>query len=163
MRKELPALDPIDRKILRRLQENNRISNQDLAREVGLSPPACLARCRRLREIGVVKADVSVLDPATVGFPVSVLVRIALERPREDLLQAFERKVRDLPQVLQCWTVAGDVDFVLLVVAESIEEYQRFARTALASEHNIKSYTSDVVLSTAKSTCALPISGTAVG
>jgi Lrp/AsnC family transcriptional regulator, leucine-responsive regulatory protein len=150
--------DEIDRKILRRLQVNNRISNQDLAVEVGLSPPACLGRVRRLREEGVITADVSVVAPDAVGLPVSVLVRIALERPREDLLQAFERKLRDLPQVLQCWCVAGNVDFVLLVCATSIEEYQRFARTVLASELNIKSYASDVVLAATKTTYALPIS-----
>ena len=150
-------LDAIDRKILQRLQVDNRISNQDLAREVGLSPPACLARCRRLRESGVIKSDISVIDPAEIGLPVSVLVRIALERPREDLLQAFEQKLRSIPQVLQCWTVAGDVDFVVLVCAASLEEYQRFARSVLAAEHNIKSYASDVILSTIKSTQALPI------
>jgi DNA-binding Lrp family transcriptional regulator len=150
-------LDEIDRKILRRLQVDNRISNQDLAQEVGLSAPACLARARRLREQGVINADVSVIAPTAVGLPVSVLVRIALERPREDLLQAFERKLRDLPQVLQCWCVAGDVDFVLLVCAASIEEYQRFARSVLASELNIKSYASDVVLAATKSSYKLPI------
>jgi DNA-binding Lrp family transcriptional regulator len=154
--KPLP-LDAIDRKILKQLQADNRISNQDLAREVGLSPPACLARVRRLRQEAVIKADVSVVAPAAVGLPILVLVRISLERPREDLLQAFERKLHDLPQVLQCWCVAGDIDFVLLVCASSIEEYQRFARTVLASELNIKSYASDVVLSAMKSTYALPI------
>jgi len=157
MNTKLQRLDAIDRKILRQLQADNRISNQDLAREVGLSPPACLSRVRRLREEKVIKADVSVVAPEAVGLPVSVLVRISLERPREDLLQAFERKLHDLPQVLQCWCVSGDVDFVLLVCATSIEEYQRFARTVVASELNIKSYASDVVLSVTKSTYALPI------
>ncbi len=150
-------LDEIDLKILKFLQVNNRISNQELAGKIGLSPPACLARCRRLREQGVIKWDVSLVDPAALGYSVFVLMRIALERPREDLLAAFEKKVRDLPEVLQCWTVTGDVDFVLLVCATSIEDYQRFARTVVAAEHNIKSYASDVILSTTKSSFALPI------
>ncbi|HLI12172.1 MAG TPA: Lrp/AsnC family transcriptional regulator [Alphaproteobacteria bacterium] len=151
------SLDATDRKILNLLQEDCRIANQELAARVGLSPPACLKRVQRLRERGVIRREVALLDRLAVGQQVLVLVRLALERPREDLLRAFERKVQEIPEVLSCWCVAGDHDFVLLVCARTLDEYQSFARTVLAGELNLRRYSSDVVLSIAKETTAIPL------
>jgi len=152
----LPALDAIDRKILHHLQRDNRIANQDLARAVGLSPPACLKRVRRLRDSGVILADVSLVDPRALGYPVMVLAHLSLDRPREDLVRAFERKVKELPEVIQCWMVAGDTDMVLLVCARSLDEYQNFARNVLGSELNLRDYRSDIVLGAIKPHSPLP-------
>jgi Lrp/AsnC family leucine-responsive transcriptional regulator len=150
-------LDNIDRNILRLLQRDNRIPNQDLARDVGLSPPACLKRVRRLRESGVILADTATVDPRALGYQVMVLAYMSLERPREDLGQAFERKIRAMPQVLQCWKVAGETDFVMLVCARSLEEYQAFARDVLASDMNLRDYRSDIVLGEVKPRAPLPV------
>jgi DNA-binding Lrp family transcriptional regulator len=149
-------LDAIDRKILHHLQRDNRIANQDLARAVGLSPPACLKRVRRLRDTGVILGDVSIVDPRALGYPVMVLARLSLDRPREDLVRAFERKVRELPEVVQCWMVAGDTDVVLLICAKSLDEYQSFARNVLGSELNLRDYRSDIILGTIKPLAPLP-------
>jgi Lrp/AsnC family leucine-responsive transcriptional regulator len=149
-------LDAIDRKILQQLQRDNRIANQDLARAVGLSPPACLKRVRRLRETGVILGDVSIVDPRALGYSVMVLARLSLDRPREDLVRAFERKVRELPEVIQCWMVAGDTDLVLLVCAKSLDAYQSFARNVLGSELNLRDYRSDIVLASIKPLSPVP-------
>ena len=150
-------LDPIDRKILRLLQRDNHIPNQDLAREIGLSPPACLKRVRRLRASRVIVADTAIVDPRALGYSVMVLAHMSLERPREDLGQALERKLRAMPQVLQCWKVAGETDFVMLVCARSLEEYQEFARDVLASDMNLRDYRSDIVLAEVKPRAPLPV------
>ncbi|MCC6466971.1 MAG: Lrp/AsnC family transcriptional regulator [Alphaproteobacteria bacterium] len=150
-------LDAIDRKLLGLLQRDARMANQDLARDVGLSPPACLKRVRRLRESGVILADTATVDPRALGYSVMVLAHVSMERPREDLGGAFERKLRAMPQVLQCWKVAGETDFVMLVCARSLEEYQQFARDVLASDMNLRDYRSDIVLSEVKPRAPLPV------
>jgi Lrp/AsnC family leucine-responsive transcriptional regulator len=149
-------LDPIDRNILKHLQQDNRIANQDLAAAVGLSPPACLKRVRRLREAGVILADVAEVDPRALGYAVTVLAHLSLERPSEAVTVAFESKIRALPQVLQCWKVAGDTDFILLVCAKSLEDYQSFARNVLASDVNLRDYRSDIVLGAVKRRAPIP-------
>ncbi|MCC7045321.1 MAG: Lrp/AsnC family transcriptional regulator [Alphaproteobacteria bacterium] len=150
-------LDPIDRKLLSLLQRDARMANQDLARAVGLSPPACLKRVRRLREGGVILADTATIDPRALGYSVMVLAHVSMERPREDLGGAFERKLRAMPQVLQCWKVAGETDFVMLVCARSLDEYQQFARDVLASDMNLRDYRSDIVLAEVKPRAPLPV------
>jgi Lrp/AsnC family leucine-responsive transcriptional regulator len=151
------ALDRIDRNILKHLQRNNRIANRDLARAVGLSPPACLKRVRRLRQAGAILADTAEVDPRALGYGVTVLARLSLERPSEEATERFERKVRAMPQVLQCWKVAGDTDFVLLVCARDLDDYQRFARAVLASDTNLRDYRSDIVLGAVKRRAPVPV------
>jgi len=150
-------LDRIDRNILKHLQQDNRIANQDLAQAVGLSPPACLKRVRRLRAAGVILADTAEVDPRALGYSVMVLAHLSLERPSEDATQQFERKIRALPQVLECWKVAGDTDFILLVCARSLDDYQNFARNVLASDVNLRDYRSDIVLGAVKRRAPLPV------
>ena len=150
-------LDQIDRNILRHLQQDNRIANQDLAQAVGLSPPACLKRVRRLRAAGVILADVAEVDPRALGYSVMVLAHLSLERPSEAVTVEFERKVRAMPNVLQCWKVAGDTDFTLLVCARSLEDYQSFARNVLASDVNLRDYRSDIVLGAVKRRAPIPV------
>jgi len=151
------GLDPIDRNILKHLQQDNRIANQDLAAAVGLSPPACLKRVRRLRESGVILADVAEVDPRALGYSVMVLAHLSLERPSEAVTVEFERKVRSMPNVLQCWKVAGDTDFTLLVCARSLEDYQSFARNVLANDVNLRDYRSDIVLGAVKRRAPIPV------
>ena len=101
------ALDAIDRKILALLQEDNQITNQALAEKVGISPPPCHRRVRRLREEGIIARDVSLVDPVKVGRSLIVFASITLERQREDLLENFERKMMRHPEVMQCYFVSG--------------------------------------------------------
>ncbi len=151
------TLDVIDRDILRLLQQDSLIANQKLADEVGLSPPACLKRVRRLRTAGVIQRTVAILDPAPLGYPVLALARIKLERPRDKAMRDFERRMRDLPRVLQCLTVAGDTDYVILVRSRDVADYQAFARQVLATAPGIRSYTSEIVLEVPKWTTEIPV------
>ncbi|HEY3719330.1 MAG TPA: Lrp/AsnC family transcriptional regulator, partial [Roseiarcus sp.] len=98
-------LDAIDRRILRVLQVDAAIANQALADEIGLSPPACLKRVRRLRVAGIIERTVALLAPGKLGYPLLTVARIKLDRPRETAMRDFERRMRELPRVAQCLTV----------------------------------------------------------
>ena len=151
------VLDAIDRKILDALQEDNQITNLALAAKVGLSPPPCLRRVRRLREAGVIVKDVALVDPAMVGQAVTAFVGVELDRQREDVLASFERKIAAEPEVQQCYFVSGEIDYLLVVTCRDIESYNGFARRVLANEHNIKRFRTSFNLSRVKYTTTIPI------
>lgn len=151
------ALDAIDRRILRLLQRDGGIANQALANEIGLSPPACLKRVRRLAAAGIIARTVALLAPAPLGYSLLTVVRIKLERPAETIMRDFESKMRDEPRVAQCLTVAGDIDYIVLVRSKDVAHYQAFAREMLATAPGIRSYTSEVVLEVAKWTTEIPV------
>jgi Lrp/AsnC family leucine-responsive transcriptional regulator len=150
-------LDAIDRRILRVLQSDGATANQALADEIGLSPPACLKRVRRLRAAGVVERIVALLAPEKLGYPLLTVVRIKLDRPQEPMMREFERRMRELPRVAQCLTVAGDIDYIILVRSKDVAHYQDFARQILATAPGIRSYTSEVVLEVVKWTTEIPV------
>jgi len=150
-------LDAIDLKILRVLQQDSVIANQALADEVGLSPPACLKRVRRLRATGVIQRSVALLAPEALGYPLLTVVRIKLDRPREKTMRDFERRMGEQPRVAQCLTVAGDIDYVVLVRSKDVAHYQEFARHVLATAPGIRSYISDIVLEIPKWTTEIPL------
>jgi Lrp/AsnC family transcriptional regulator, leucine-responsive regulatory protein len=151
------SLDAIDRKILRVLQRDSVIANQTLADAVGLSPPACLKRVRRLRAAGVIQRTAALLTPEILGYPLLTVARIKLDRPREKAMRDFERRMRELPRVTQCLTVAGDIDYVVLVRSKDVAHYQDFARQVLATAPGIRSYTSEIVLDVPKWTTEIPV------
>jgi Lrp/AsnC family leucine-responsive transcriptional regulator len=151
------ALDAIDRKILRVLQRDSVIANQALADKIGLSPPACLKRVRRLRAAGVIQRTAALLAPEVLGYPLMTVVRIKLERPREKVMRTFEQRMRDLPRVVQCLTIAGDTDYVVLVRSRDVAHYQDFARQILATAPGIRAYTSEIVLEVPKWTTEIPV------
>lgn len=151
------ALDGIDRNILRRLQADATIANQALADAVGLSPPACLKRVRRLRAAGVIRQTVALLAPEALGWPLLTVVRIKLEQPRDEVMRAFEERMRAEPRVVQCMTIAGDTDYMLLVRSRDVAHYQDFARQVLATGPGIRAYTSEIVLEVPKWTTAIPV------
>ena len=142
--------DEIDRKILNLLQEDNLITNQDLAKKVGLSPPPCLRRVRRLRDLKIIQKDVSLLDPSKVRRNFVVFVNITLEKQREDLLTHFERKMLEQEEVMQCYFVSGDTDYFLVIHAADIEHFNEFTRRVLANEPNIKMFRSSFCMNRIK-------------
>lgn len=152
-----PVLDDIDYRILAKLQVDNRISNQDLAEEVGLSPPACLRRVRVLREDGVIERDVSILDPKKLGPSVWMLVLIECERERNHLMDELKRTLTGQPEVLQCFVVTGPADFAVLVVTRDVEHYDLFAEKFFRSNNNIRRFETMVIISRVKTTLSLPI------
>ena len=150
-------LDNIDKKILNQLQRDNKISNQDLAEQVGLSAPACLKRVRKLRESGVIIADVSIINPEAVGHMINVIVEVEMDRDQLDIYDAFKRKISKAPEVSQCYQVTGEVDFLLMVLVPDMQAYEAFARRELASDPNLRKFRSLISLRREKFQTALEL------
>jgi Lrp/AsnC family leucine-responsive transcriptional regulator len=151
------ALDSIDRRILRALQRDSSIANQALADAVGLSPPACLKRVRRLKAVGIIERTSAQLSPEALGFPLLTLARIKLNRPTEKSMREFEQRMNALPRVAQCLTVAGEIDYVVMIRSRDVAHYQEFARQVFAAAPGIRSYSSEIVLAVSKWTNEVPV------
>ncbi|MDO6563731.1 Lrp/AsnC family transcriptional regulator [Amphritea sp. 1_MG-2023] len=153
----LDRIDRIDRRILNLLQQDSRISNQALAEQVGLSPPACLRRVRRLREAGVIMAEVALLNPRLVGRAINVIVEVEMVRDQLDIYAAFQRKMDAVPEVTQCYQVTGEVDFLLILMVEDMESYERFTRQYLSTDANLSKFRTLISLRRDKFSTAIPL------
>lgn len=151
-------LDNFDRQILALVQVSNRISSERIADEVGLSAAAVQRRLKRMRAEGTIQSDVSVLDPAHVGRKMSFVVQVSLERERVDLLDAFKTQMRAESAVQQCYYVTGSADFVLIVTAQDMADFERFTRVAFFDNKNIRHFETSVVMDTVKMGLQLPLS-----
>jgi Lrp/AsnC family leucine-responsive transcriptional regulator len=144
------TLDKIDRKILNILQKDNQITNLALSEKIGISAPPCFRRVKRLREKGFIVKDVALVDPFKVGRPLIVFVNVTLEKQREDLLAHFERKMSEQLEIMQCYFVSGDTDYLLIVHVADMNHYNDFARRVFANEANIKKFRSSFCLNRTK-------------
>ena len=151
------ALDAIDRKILAQLQQDARIANVALAGAVGLSPAPCLRRVRALEEQGVIRKHVTLVDPAAVGLAVSVFVHVSLERQIEPSLKRFEAVILTRPEVMECYLMTGDADYLLRVVCADLGAYERFLLDHLTQVPGVASIRSSFALKQVKYSTALPI------
>ena len=154
----LNDLDATDRRILEVLQSDARIANVDLANEVNLSPSPCLRRVRRLEEEGYVRGYVSLLDPAAIGMPVSVFVQVSLEKQVDGALDEFERQIVMHTEVMECYLMTGDSDYLLRVVAPDIVAFQRFLLDHLTRIPGVASIKSSFALKQVSYRTALPLS-----
>ena len=152
-----PALDPVDLKILRHLQDDGRMSINDLAGKVGLSPSPCLRRVRILEKAGVITRYVAVLDQRAVGLPVSVFISIKLERQKEDLLDKFAKTIARWPEVLECYLMTGPRDYWLRVVVPDLAAYERFLKEKLTRLDGVASIESSFALEQVKYSSVLPV------
>ena len=150
-------LDRIDRRILEVLQKTGRMSNADLSEKVNLSPSACHRRVQRLEAEGFIKDYVALLDPRKMGCPTTVFVEITLSGQADELLDAFEREVALVPDVLECHLMAGNADYLLKVVAENTEDFARIHRQYLARLPGVQGMQSSFALRTVFKTTALPV------
>jgi Lrp/AsnC family leucine-responsive transcriptional regulator len=150
-------LDAIDCNILQTLQTNARISNVELSEQVNLSPSPCLRRVRRLEEEGIIRSAVTLLDPAQVGLPVSVFVQVSLERQVDDALENFERAIVARPEVMECYLMTGDSDYLLRVVAPDLDGFQHFLLEHLTRIHGVASIKSSFALKQVSYRTALPL------
>jgi DNA-binding Lrp family transcriptional regulator len=151
------TLDSIDLKILAVLQEHARTPNVELAGKVGLSPSPCLRRVRELEEGGVIRRHVALVDPAAVGLGVSVFVSVRLERQVEGALDRFEAAVLARPEVMECYLMTGDADYLLRVVVCDLPAYEQFLMQHLTRVPGIASIRSSFALKQVKYTTALPL------
>ena len=151
------SLDAIDRRILSTLQDDARISNVALAERVGLSPTPCLRRVRALEEAGVINRYAALVDQAAVGLPVSVFISVSLERQVEGALEAFETRVRERPEVMECYLMTGDSDYLLRVVTADLSAYERFLMDHLTRIPGVASIRSSFALKQVTYKTALPL------
>ena len=128
---EPPAMDAIDRRILRALHRNARLTNAELAEQVGLSPSPCWTRVKRLEQAGVIKGYVAILDQAQLGLPDTVIIEVMMERHDEDSLKRFELAVTEMPEVIEAWLVTGEYDYVIKAAVGGTAGYERLLREKL--------------------------------
>jgi Lrp/AsnC family leucine-responsive transcriptional regulator len=150
-------LDATDRRILTTLQKEGRISNADLSERVNLSPSACHRRVQRLEEDGFIAAYVALLDARKMGRPTTVFVEITLSGQADELLEAFERAVRLVPDILECHLMAGTADYLLKVVAMDTDDFARIHRQYLARLPGVAQMHSSFALRTVSKTTAIPV------
>lgn len=150
-------LDSIDRAILNELQAEGRLSNQALAQRVHLSPSACLRRVKALEDSGVIAQYVALVNPRAVGKHGISYTILNLENMNTPLLQAFEQAVRDEPEVLDCFYVAGSNDYLIRFAYRDAEDLERFHAEVLMRLPNVARTNSLLVLRTVKKTTALPV------
>lgn len=150
-------LTEIDRKLLAEVQRDNRQSGERLGERVGLSPTACQRRLKRLREAGVIEADVSVVSPAALGRPMTLVVTVELERERIDIVDEFKRAVAGTPEIQSGYYLTGEADFLLVVTAVDMEDFEAFTRRFFYGNPHIRRFKTRVVIDRVKTGLALPL------
>ncbi|MGK6316855.1 Lrp/AsnC family transcriptional regulator [Neorhizobium sp. DT-125] len=150
-------LDAIDRKILIALQRDAHVTIEALSEMVGLSPSPCARRIRKLRDAGVIKSTVVVLDQVKVGLPMSVFASVKLERQREEQLDRFQAAVERWPEIVECYLMTGQHDYLLRIVVRDLQDYERFLKQRLTRLEGVASIESSFALSQVKHSQALPI------
>ncbi|MGY4281646.1 Lrp/AsnC family leucine-responsive transcriptional regulator [Bradyrhizobium sp. LM2.7] len=160
-RSAVMELDRIDFRLLDLVQRNNRLSSEELGEKVGLSASGVQRRLKRLRSKGVIEADVSVISPKAIGRNVTVLVLISFERARADIVDRFKRAICKMSEVMSGFYITGQADFLLLVTANSMEEYEQFTRRLVHGNPDIKRFESIVVLDRVKAGFTLPMASIA--
>ncbi len=150
-------LDKIDKKILRDLQGNGRMTNVELAKNVGISAPPCLRRVRALEEAGYIKSYHAHVSPTSLGYTVSVFAMVKLTSHAENELSKFEKQIREWPMVRECYMLAGEVDFILRIVARDWDSYQNFLTNELTKVANVTSVKSSLAIRSIKEDPGVPI------
>lgn len=151
------SLDAIDRKIIGVLQADGRTTMQDLAEQVGLSVSPCHRRVKLLEQRGVISRYMALVDQKSLGLHVSVFISIKLERQKEEDLERFAKAISGWAEVLECYLMTGNRDYLLRVVAADLASYETFLKTKLTRLDGIASIESSFALSQVKYTIALPV------
>lgn len=150
-------LDRQDFRILQELQRNGRLSNVELAQRVNLSPSPCLARVRELERSGVIDRYVALLEPSEIGLNLSVFIAITLERQVEPALGNFEAAMASYPEVMECYLMTGDSDYLIRVVVADVRALERFIVNELSKIPEISNIKSSIAIKQVKYDTALPI------
>ena len=152
-----PPLDDLDRKILCIIQADARRSAESIGTDIGLSASAVQRRIARLREDGVISAEVAIVDPKSVGRSLTMIVDIEVERERPELMAVLKRWIAAEPAIQEAWYVTGDGDFVLIVCMRDVEDYDALMQKLVAQNPNVRRFRTRVALGTLKRGCAVPI------
>jgi Lrp/AsnC family leucine-responsive transcriptional regulator len=151
------ALDSTDRRILAELQNNGRMTNQDLSEKIGLSPSPCLRRLRALEADGVIFRYVALVDPIAVGLPVTAFIRIRLDQQDDRHLALFETAIAAFPEVMECYLMTGDADYQLRVLVKSLEAFEDFLRQKLTRIEGVAQVTTSFALRPVVYKTSLPV------
>jgi DNA-binding Lrp family transcriptional regulator len=149
-------IDEFDKKILQNVQRNNQLTSAQLADLVGLSPTSIQRRLSKLRATKVIEADIAVVSPKAAGRPLMMLVAVELARERSDIIDRFKRAVRDRAEVMSAYYVTGETDFMLIVSAKDMADYEAFTRDFFYNNADIKGFKTTVVMDRIKASFSLP-------
>ena len=150
-------LDDFDLRLLALLQQDAQRPIPALAEQVGLSAPACYRRIRRLRESGAIAREIALVRPRTLGWPLSMIVLVTLEREGVRTVDEMMRVLRAVPEVVEAWNVTGDDDFVVRMVARDMESYDELARNLFAADERVRSFKTLVVIRQVKDLSPIPV------
>jgi DNA-binding Lrp family transcriptional regulator len=154
----VPArLDAIDRKILKELQADGRMTNVELAKRVGISAPPCLRRVRALEEAGAIRGYHAELDPAALGYPITVFALVSLKSQAERDLAEFEHHIATIPEIRECHMLNGEIDFILKIVATDLKAFQEILTTHLTPAPNVASVKTSLTIRTSKHEPGIPV------
>ena len=156
----LKSLDAIDIKIITELQKSAKITNAELADRIGLTPSPCLARVRSLETDGIINSYVALVTPSTVGLPISVFIHVTLERQIDQSLELFESVMNEQQEVMECYLMTGDSDYLIRVLVPDIQTLETFIVKKLSKISGVSNIKSSFTLKQVKYKTALPISST---
>ena len=151
------AFDRIDRQIMALLQDDGRMTNVELAERVGLTAPPCLRRVRALEEAGAIRGYHAALDPAQLGYTITVFAMVSLRSQAEADLAAFEQHVAGLPEVRECFMLSGEIDFILKIVAPDLARFQEMLSTRLTTAPNVASVKTSLTMRISKQLAGIPV------
>jgi Lrp/AsnC family transcriptional regulator, leucine-responsive regulatory protein len=151
------VIDDFDRRILRHVQRNNLLTSAQLSDLVGLSPSSVQRRLNKLRADRVIEADIAVISPTALERPLTMLVAVELARERSDIIDRFKRAVRERAEVMSAYYVTGETDFMLIVSAKDMSDYEAFTRDFFYNNADIKGFKTTVVMDRIKASFSLPI------
>ena len=151
------GLDEFDLKLLDAIQQNNRLTAEQLAEKVCLSPSAVQRRLHRLRERKIIEAEVAIVSPSAVGRSLTAIVEVTLDTDQPKAVEEFQRAIQAMPEVMQGYYVTGNADFILIVTARSVEDYEEFASRSLSKARYVKHLRTSVVMRRVKWGVALPV------
>jgi Lrp/AsnC family leucine-responsive transcriptional regulator len=150
-------MDNFDTLILDALQHNNRLTAEALSEKVGLSPDACRKRLAKLRSSDVIEQEVAILNPQTMGRGLIMIVEVTLQNERPAELDRFKDKMKAAPEVMQCYYVTGNADFILILSAKDMADYEDFTRRHFFAEENVARFRTSAVMDRVKVGFTMPI------
>lgn len=154
-------MDKFDAAILTAVQDDNRLTAEQLSGRVGLSPAACQKRLKKLRDNGTIARDISVLAPEAVARGLTMIVEVTLERERAELIDQFKKTMLAAPEVMQCYYVTGSADFILVLTAKDMKDYEDFTRRYFFQQSNVSRFRTNVVMDRVKVGLAIPVEAAA--
>ena len=158
----MEAFDTLDYRILEVLQKNNLTSQRDIGNAIGLSAPAVQRRIVRMRELGMISADMAVLNPELLGPLITIVVQVEMETDKVELVNKTKLKFKQTPQVQQCYYVTGEADFMLVVVVHTMKEYETLTHQLFFNNPGIQRFKSSICMDIVKSGLTLPMPDAAV-